>query len=702
MAASQAKATQGGGPEALTRGRRRLINYPRANRRGFRRWIPSVRLVLATAFSAVLLALAGFAAAVAFVPVPEPNDIAIAERSIVYYRDGETEIGRFGEANRVSIGLDEVPEHLQEAVLAAEDRGFYDHGGFDPGALVRAGWNSVTGGSVQGGSTITQQYAKNAYLTHDQTMTRKLRELVLAVKLDVSSSKEDILQDYLNTIYFGRGAYGVETAAWAYYNKPAKALNRRESVALAAMIQAPSFYDPDTNRSDLERRFDYVRSGMLEKGWITPAQNEKLRLPRFAKYAKAANYYSGTNGYLLDAVERQLLTMGFSEKELAAGGFRIVTTFDENDQAAAVNAVRNAGPPAAPGLRMGLASVDVQTGEVLAMYGGQDYLERQLSDADQSIALAGSTFKPFALAAAAEAGISLYSTWDGNSPRTIDGYTLQNEGNSSYGTINLIQASANSVNTVFVELGNRVGNEKVREAAIRAGVPENTMGLGADPTTVLGTASPTALDMASAYATFANGGVRAEPTKILELRRHGKLEYSFTPTTTRVFSTETAEYVNTALQAVVTSGSGRAATALGRPAAGKTGTSDNNRSAWFVGYTPQVSTAVMMAKQDAAGNSISLRGTGGMYSVYGGSYPASIWTAYMIPVMSGLPYESFTGSGSGWAPQVPATPSESPSESPSQTPRPSRTPTPTPTLTPTPTPQPTASTAPSATASPTP
>ncbi len=627
--------------------RKRFIDYPRANYRGVRRWIPSWKLIIGGFFAFLLLLVGSFAAAVAFTTIPEPNEVSRSERTIVYWNDGKSELGRLGESNRVSVPLADMPTDLQNAALAAEDREFYDHGGFDPTALARAAWNDLRGGDTQGGSTITQQYAKNAFLTHEQTLTRKARELLLSVKLETEESKDEILQNYLNTIYFGRGAYGVETAAQAYYGKSAADLDLNESAALAAIIRAPSGYDPDDNRDKLEARFDYVIDGMLSQGWITQKQANAAELPDFKKAKTLRNSLAGSNGYLLDSVQREMLRMGYTEEDLAIGGFRITTTFDKKDQAAAVESVNSSGISGEKGLRIGLTSIENSTGEVLAMYGGADYLKNQLSNADQATGLAGSTFKPFALAAAFEDGIDLDSYWDGSSPRTIDGYTLQNEDNVSYGNVSLLTATAKSVNTVFVELANQVGTDKVEEAAIRAGIPQDTVGLQADPTTVLGTASPTTVDMATAYATFANRGERVAPTTIKEISRNGNVEYQHVVAPEREFDEDIADEVNYALESVVNGGTGYAAAALGRPAAGKTGTTDNNRSAWFVGYTPQVTTAVMLVKQKANGDATTLYGTGGGGSVYGGSYPAQIWTNYMQVAMSGMDYEEFERSYGG-------------------------------------------------------
>jgi len=624
--------------------RKRIINYPQYHRRGLRRWLPSWKLVFGSIITLGLVLVGGFAAAVAFTDVPPPNEISRAERTIVYWNDGKTEMGQLGEANRISVPLSDVSSRTRDAVLAAEDREYYEHGGFDPRALVRAAWNDLNGGATQGASTITQQYAKNAFLSHEQTLTRKARELVLSVKLETEASKDQILENYLNTIYFGRNAYGIETAAQAYFGVPAKELTLKQSAAIAAIIRAPGGYDPETHKAKLKDRYLYVLSGMQVKGWITAEQKAKAakKLPAFIKYQPNKSSLRGTTGYLLESVRREMLRKGYTEEDLTLGGYRITTTYDKLDQQAAVEAVTNYGPGDEKGLRIGLTSVRADTGEVVSMYGGKNYLDSQLSNADQAMALAGSTFKPFALAAAIEDGIKLNSMWDGSSPREIKGYKLQNEGNESFGQINLLRAIEKSVNTVFVDLAVQIGPDKVKNSAIRAGVPKDTVGLVADPTTVLGTASPTTLDMAGAYATFANRGQRVAPTTIKEISLNGNVQYKLNPVKQREFEDNVADTVNYALQRVVTSGTGFEASNLGRPAAGKTGTTDNNRSAWFVGYTPQMATAVMMVKQDSAGNPISLYGTGGGGSVHGGSYPARIWTAYMQTATANDPYEQFT------------------------------------------------------------
>lgn len=592
-----------------------------------------------------VVGLGALAFAVASTSVPTPNEVSTSEATIVLYSDGTTELGRLGEATRRSVTLADIPVDAQRAVLAAEDRGFYDHGGISPVGLVRAAWNNVLGGSTQGGSTITQQYAKNAYLTQDRSWSRKVREALLAFKLETVVSKDQILEDYLNTIYFGRGAYGIEAASIAYFGKPVADLDVSQAAVLASIIKSPNGLAPEENLEALQARWAAVLDAMVGQGWITQDERDQASFPKIRKL-KATNRLGGQTGYLLKAVTDQLVSLGFDETEIQRGGLRIISTFDKQAQDAAVAAVQEQGPTTGTeGLRIGLASIRPTTGEVVAMYGGPDFVADQINNATRPFAQAGSTFKPFALAAAIEQGVPLSSQWNGDSPATVNGYTFDNYANKSYGTVTLLQATQRSINSAYVQLEADIGVDQVADAAVRAGVPESTPGLNLgnlDLTFVLGTASPSGLDMANAYATFAASGVRATPTFIDRvIGPNGGVLYELVDDTTAVFDADTANTVTFALNKTVMLGTALAARDLDRPAAAKTGTTDDNKSAWFVGYTPELATAVLMAKEDAEGLPISMAGTGGLQTVTGGSFPAAIWTAYMRGALDGLPVMEF-------------------------------------------------------------
>ena len=675
------------------------IDYPRAGKSGVRRWLPSWKQVLTVLLLGFVAGIGTFFFLLWRTEVPEPNQVATAQTSIVYWNDGTTELGRIGDANRISVPLSEVPLDTQHAVLAAEDREFYEHGGFSPAGIGRAVWNNVSGGSLQGGSTITQQYAKNAFLTQERSFSRKAQELLLAVKLETSVSKDQILEDYLNTIYFGRGAYGIQVASQQYFGKDVQDLSLGESAALASIIRSPGNYDPadKDNVARLKGRIQYVLGGMVEKGWITQAQADAVKFPKFNK-PKPANKFQGTNGYLLVAVVRELATKDITEDELNRGGLRIVTTFDKKAQGAAVEAVRAQGPKSGTeGLRIGLAAVRPGTGEVVAMYGGANFLTNQVNNATMAIGQAGSTFKPFALAAAIEKGISLDSVWNGNTAVDIDGYVVNNYGDNSYGDITLLQGTEQSVNSVYVAVSKETGYDAVVDAARRAGITTDT--LKPVRSVALGVASPHVIEIADAYATFAARGQHVDYTVIKEVRGgNGGLLIVADPTPQQRFDANTADVVNYALRKVVTDGTGRTALGLGRPVAGKTGTTNENKSALFAGYTPDLAAAVMLTKDGPDGLPVSLSGVGGLSTVTGGSFPAAIFTAFMKGALEGSPVQQFTEPAE--LPTASPSPTESPTESPSPTLTPSDTPTPTVTPSDTPTPTVTPSDTPTPTVTP--
>ena len=591
------------------------------------------------------IATSVFAVALARTNVPTPNELATSEATIVYYADGKNEVGRLGEATRRSVTLDDIPVDVQQAVLAAEDRDFYNHGGISPIGIARAAFNNVTGGNTQGGSTITQQYAKIAYLSQDRTWTRKINEALLAFKLETVVSKDQILEDYLNTIYFGRNANGIEAASIAYFGKNVNELDFTEGAVLASVIKSPSTFALDENIKELRGRWNYVLDSMVETGAISQKQRDSTAFPEILPL-KQGDRLGGQVGFLLTAVEQQLLAQGFDEEEIQRGGLTVISSFDRRAQRAAQRAVKNNGPESGTeGLRIGLAAVRPGTGEVLAMYGGSDFIQDQINNATRPFAQAGSTFKPFALAAALEQGIPLQSLWNGDSPSTVNGYTFSNYGDNSYGTVSLLQATELSINSAYVELEADIGVGSVAEAALGAGIPADTPGMNLDSldlTFVLGTASPSGLNVATAYATFADGGTRTGNTFITKVTgSNGGLLYEYEAESTPVFDADIANTVNYALQKVVTAGTAKAAQALGRPAGAKTGTTDDNKSAWFAGYTPQIAAAVLMAKENAEGIPISMSGTGGLRTVTGGSFPAAIWTAFMKDALKKEPIVEF-------------------------------------------------------------
>ncbi len=583
-----------------------------------------------------------FAYAYFTVNIPTVNAFVNSQATIIEYSNG-TEIGRMGSENRTIVPLARIPLNVRRAVLAAEDRNFYSERAFSPTGILRAIVNNLRGGALQGGSTITQQYAKTAFLTPERNIQRKIKELVIAIKLENQLSKDQILENYLNTIYFGRGSYGVQTAAQQYFNRSVNQLNLSQAAVLASILRSPGYYDPsysDANAKRLSARFDYVIKGMLGAKWITPAEAAKAKMPTVRARVTSGSL-SGPKGHILALAQKELNALGFTDEQLLVGGLVVKTTLDQVSQQAAVDAVEKGWPKKSPpNLHIGLVAVRPGTGEIVALYGGKDFLVRQLSDATQSIALAGSTFKPFALIAAQKQGIPV---WNGNSPQLFDDagkpYVVSNYGNEQWGQIDLLKATADSVNTIYVPLGIKVGPDKVVDVARRAGIP-TSVALMPTPSVVLGVASPHVVDVAGAYATFAAQGIYAKPFLVSEVQGSNKgLLYQAKPQGQEAFTKDVMADLTYALSEVVRSGTASYGTAgLGRPAAGKTGTSEQNASAWFSGYTPQLAASVAFFRDSA---SETLNGIGGLTSVTGGTFPAKVWTAFMKAALKGQPKLDF-------------------------------------------------------------
>ena len=580
------------------------------------------------------------------VSIPDPNAYVNSQSTIIQYSNG-TEIGRIGTQNRQILPLAKIPMKMRYAVMAAEDRNYYSNRAFSPTGIARAILNNLKSGSLngEGGSTITQQYAKTAFLTPSRTIQRKIKELVISLKLENALTKDQILENYLNTIYFGRGSYGVQTAAQQYFNRNVNQLSLSQIAVIASILRSPGYYDPalsKENKARLDNRFKYVIQGMLDKKWITEAEAKAAKMPVVTPRTTSGQL-SGPKGYIIDAVQKELSKLGFTQDQLLVGGYVIKTTLEARAQRSAVDAVNKLYPTKAPeNLHVALVAIRPGTGEVIAMYGGKDYVVRQLNDATQSIALAGSTFKPFALTAALEAGIPLTSMWNGDSPQVFDDlgkpYEVSNYGDEGWGQVDLLSATQHSINTVYVPLSMKAGMDKVVDVARRAGIPES-VAMIATPSVALGVASPHVIDVTNAYATFAAQGVYSKPYMVASVTGPNKgVLYEGKAQTQEVFDKDVMADLTYALKSVVNGGTGAAALALGRPAAGKTGTSQSNASAWFSAYTPQLAASVALFRDSA---SESLNGIGGLTSVTGGTFPARIWTAFMKGALKGEPVMSF-------------------------------------------------------------
>lgn len=638
-----AKAVAAGKGAGKAARRRRFLNYPRAGKGPVMRWLPSWRFVLGSFLLLILAAVGGFVLAYSMIKVPEPSEFAQAQTTTVYYSDGTTVMGEFAEIDRTIVDTTALPDYVGNAVVASEDRSFYSNNGVDPKGIVRALVNNLRGGDTQGASTLTQQYIKNYYVDTTSSYVGKFKQAIMAIKIDRELSKEEILDSYLNTVYYGRGAYGIEAAAQAYFGHSAAELSVSEAALIAGILPAPSSWDPAVDPAKAEERWGRVLDYMLEDGYITQEQYDSATFPETIA-SQNAETYAGPNGYLLQLVRAELESdAGLTAQQIDTGGYRIVTTIDKENQEAAVAAVNNLPEGASPNLRVGLVSIDASTGGIVALYGGSDYLTNQVNSSTDAVAQAGSTYKPFTLVAALEEGASLSDGYTSNSPMTIEGNEYVNFRGVSYGWSNLIKATQYSINTAYVQLNRDVGPENTNDAAVRAGYPEDTVGMNDYVQNVLGSASPHTIDIATAYATFASQGTRHDTHIVQDVSNaDGSVVYTGNTEGEKVFSDDVMADATYAMEQVVQyDGSGDTALALNRPVAAKTGSSSDNKSAQFAGYTPQIATAVTLYQTGPNGEEESITPWGEYDEITGSTYPADIFTDYMEVALADLPVEEF-------------------------------------------------------------
>jgi membrane peptidoglycan carboxypeptidase len=638
-------AHQTGGKGRTGSGARPANDGSDADRTGWKRWALGT-LKWGSIAAGVLLVLGTIGVVIAYnqTAIPQPNDLANKQVSIVYYSDGKTELDRIAvqDGNRESVKLNRVPKYVQDAHIAAEDRTFYQNNGISVGGILRAVKTSVTGEAQVGGSTITQQYVKNYFLTQDRTLSRKAREILIAVKIDGQLSKGEILEKYLNTIYYGRGAYGIQSAAKAYFGKDVGKLTVSEGAVLAAVINAPSLYDPangDKAKANLEKRYAYVLDGMVQEGWLSEANRaQRSELPKILPY-KGTKFSSGPNGYVTAQVKRELVTTGLTEREIDNGGLRIVTTIDKKAQTAAVAAMKDNLPKKVTG---GLVALRPGDGAVVAMYGGPDYAKSEYNTATQAIMQGASNFKPFAVLAAVRDGISTKAKFNGDQPQEIGDITVTNFGERSYGMVDMRRMVGRSINTAFVNLNEQITPALTRQAAIDAGIPEKTPGLGTDLTNVLGTASPHVIDMATAYSTIAGQGVRAKPYFVKKVTSAtGDFTYEAKPQVKRAFDKDvTADVTDAMTYTVKDGGTATKLQRLGRPVAGKTGTSSYAKSIWFSGFVPQMAVSIGMYKPDAKGNPLTLTNEEDT-NLTGGTIPADVFYDFMQVALENVEVQDF-------------------------------------------------------------
>ncbi|MGP3924391.1 transglycosylase domain-containing protein [Streptomyces sp. 8N616] len=703
---------------------KRFIDYPRAGKVGLGRWVPSWKLIAGSCFFFFALILGAAGIALAFVEVPDQNKTAEAESNVFYWSDGTQMAATGGDVNRQIVPITSIPKSMQNAVISAENATFYDDSGISPVGIARAVFNMARGAETQSGSTITQQYVKNAMLSQEQTLTRKAKELFISIKVDSKLSKQEILEGYLNTAYYGRGAYGIQAAAQAYYNTDSDKLTASQSAFLSSVLKGPNFYDPaggigdnaskELNTQRAKERWAWTLGREVQTGAMSAAERSRILADGFPtpKDPKLAKGLSGQTGYLVETAQKYVLKQtDLKPDDLSKGGYQIRTTFDRKKTEAlekSVNASRKVYLDSKKRekdkfVQFGGASVDPKSGKIVALYGGEGYDQNHFNNnADTSGVPVGSTWKPYVLAAAMEygtyksdgEGISPQSKYNGNDKVVIkdrngqpipgpggEPFRQKNEGEKRWGYITLEKAMEQSINSPFAQLGVDVGLGNVKEIAMDTGILEETM----DRLNVsysLGTSTPSAIRMADSYGTFATSGVHVEPYSVTKVEKEGQeLEGFEPPKPKQALENNVANNVTKVLQNVIKNGTAQKARALNRFAAGKTGTTDENKSAWFVGYTKQLSTSIAMFRTDPESKKLlSMNGTGGFDSIHGGAIPTEIWTDYMRAALKDQPNKPFPAAEpigdkvdqDGAPSPTPTAPSQSPSATPSVTP--SRTP----------------------------
>ncbi|MDN5919327.1 MAG: penicillin-binding protein [Pseudonocardia sp.] len=616
----------------------------------------------------ILLGLAVIAPIIAFAigwvlfSVPKAEDIAVTQVASFTFEDGSPlATVRPDNVNRTSVTLDQVPLPVRQAVLAAEDRTFFSNPGFDISGIGRAVWSQLNGG-VGGGSTITQQYIKVTTGQDEISLFRKYREVVLAAKISKEYTKEQILENYLNAIYLGRGAYGIQAASQAYFGKNVQDLGASEAAVIAGLIQSPSRWDPAKNLERSTQRWNFVLDGMVAQGWMSPADRAKQTFPEWKQPSSTEGGIPGDDrGHIYNQARAELDRLGISEQEINTQGLTVTTTIDPEAQEEAGDAVEKVMKGQPGNLRSSLVSVDPKTGAVLAYYGGEDGVGLDYANV---LKQPGSSFKPFVLAAALQGPnpIGLGTIYDGSSPQTFAGTTVANSEGDSCGQCSVKTAMTKSINTIFYKIGLDVGPAKVAEAAHQAGIPADLL---PNPTggIALGDREVHPQDMASAYATFAADGMYREPYMVAKVTAgDGRVIFDrgATDTGRQVMDADVARNVTESMTDVASSS--RIDLSGGRPVAAKTGTVQSstegqNNDAWTVGFTPSVSTAVWVGTDD----NTPIKNSAGR-PIYGRMLPGSIWQSFMNDVLDGTPTERFSDfepigpAPSPEAPSVPPTP----------------------------------------------
>ncbi|WP_345616919.1 transglycosylase domain-containing protein [Streptomyces ziwulingensis] len=699
--AEERRARQRGGHRAAPKSRRSSTGEKKGGIRRLFTW----KKILGTFFGLCLLGMGAFVILYMVIDIPEGNADATLQSNVYKYSDG-TVLARDGDRNREIVDLDKVPKEVQHAFVAAENKTFYKDAGVDIKGTARGLLNTVSGKGAQGGSTITQQYVKNYYLTQDQTVTRKLKELVISLKLDQEKSKDYILAGYMNTSYYGRGAYGIQAAAQAYYRVDAEDLDVEQGAYLAALLQAPNQYDwaiaTETGKKLAEARWNYVLDKMVEQDWLDEGERRAMEF-RVPKEPKDDPGMAGQTGYLVNAanaaLEKQLVAAGGAEDlkqataMVEAGGWTLTLNIEKKKQAELERSVKAQLTSKLDAkkrdvdadVQAGAVSVNPKNGAVVAMYGGADYFKHYVNNATRDDYQPASTFKPVILAAAVDQAaetqdgvpITANTLYDGTSKRqavdhgTKVGFAPENEDDVDYGDIPVQTAMNKSVNSVFAQMGIDVGMASVVDAAGKLGM--DTDGMEAVPAQTLGSMGASPLEMAGVYATLDNHGRKVTPAVVKSVEHNSRAVEFPDPVGEQVISREAADTVTSVLTGVVDDGTARTSVRDnplrdGQQVAGKTGTSDNNKSAWFTGYTPDLVTSVGLFGEDAKTHSqVPMYEAGGFDRVNGGGFPAQIWAAYTFGVMDEVSrFDLETKQGAAVAPTTTAPPTTESSAPPTE------------------------------------
>ena len=565
----------------------------------------------------------------------------VAEPTRIYDSKGN-EIAAYYLQARRSVDISSISEYVVQGTVDTEDKRFYTHNGVDPQGILRAVVGQVTGNDAGGGSTITQQYAERYYMGETTSYVGKAREAIMAIKIAQTESKDEVLCNYMNTIYLGRNSYGIQAAAKAYFNKDAKDLTLSEAAMIAGIIPSPSTWDPADNADMAKSRFKRVLNIMQEDGYITAKQHTDAKFPQTAAVAQQ-NEYAGPNGYLLDMVRRELVqSKAFTKEDLDTGGYKIITTIDKSKQdlMQSIGDTRLDDMPES--LQIGGIALDPKTGEVLSVYAGSDYLSKQLNNADQAVFEPGSTMKPFALLEAAQSGVSFDTLFNGNSHQHFTGLDqeVNNALENNWGNINLYQATANSVNTVFMNVNEHLTPKRTaaiaHDAGIQGDIDENSM------YNVLGINALTVWDLAQGHSTIANNGVKNTlhmVSKVLD--SNNKDMYNAPSNGTKVFDANDCALVQKAMQGTTTYGTAAGTSSmLGRPVAGKSGTANDEMASSFVGYTPSMMNVWAIWNPDDKGNPQVVPAFSG-YGVSSTGYPAHLFQEFMAQALQGTEAEQF-------------------------------------------------------------